>query len=112
SKASQAYQQQFDIGQRSLLDLLDTQNELYLARRALANAEYDLQLSSIRVMAASGSLLGALKLQNLSKDVSDASGNTDEDDELMTCNTDAPVSPVLDRTFDSRPVLLPIQPNK
>ena len=39
AKAREAYRQQFDIGQRSLLDLLDTENELYQARRALSNAE-------------------------------------------------------------------------
>jgi adhesin transport system outer membrane protein len=112
SKARQAYQQQFDIGQRSLLDLLDTENELYQARRALANAEYDLQLSSIRTLAASGSLLGALKLQTLSSDVSETSGNTEDDDELMQCDTQIPTTPVLDRSFNSRPANLPAEPVK
>ncbi|MBK6593937.1 MAG: TolC family outer membrane protein [Burkholderiales bacterium] len=87
SKAKQAYQQQFDIGQRSLLDLLDTENELYQARRALANAEYDLRLSSVRVLATSGSLLSALKLQALSTTTPEASGGTETDDELMQCST-------------------------
>ena len=112
SKARQAYQQQFDIGQRSLLDLLDTENELYQARRALANAEYDLQLSSIRTLAASGSLLGALKLQTLSSDVPETSGNTEDDDELMQCDTQIPTTPVLDRSFNSRPANLPADPVK
>ena len=40
-KARNAYRQQFDIGQRTLLDLLDTENELFQARRAVANAEQD-----------------------------------------------------------------------
>lgn len=110
SKARQAYQQQFDIGQRSLLDLLDTENELYQARRALANAEYDLQLSSIRMLANSGSLLSALKLQALSNDVPEASGNTEEDDELMQCDNQIPTTPTLDRTFSSRPANLPTVP--
>jgi adhesin transport system outer membrane protein len=112
SKARQAYQQQFDIGQRSLLDLLDTENELYQARRALANAEYDLQLSAVRVLAASGSLLGALKLQTLSNDAPPASGNTDNDDELLLCNSETPQMPALDRTFSSRPASLPADPVK
>lgn len=43
SKVRTAYTQQFQIGQRSLLDLLDTENELFQARRALTNAEYDLK---------------------------------------------------------------------
>ena len=112
SKAKQAYQQQFDIGQRSLLDLLDTENELYQARRALANAEYDLQLSSVRVLATSGSLLGALKLQALSTTTPEASGGNETDDELMTCSTQLPKLPTLDRTFDSRPANLPPDPVK
>lgn len=112
SKAKQAYQQQFDIGQRSLLDLLDTENELYQARRALANAEYDLQLSSVRVLATSGSLLGALKLQALSTTSPEASGGTETDDELMTCSNQLPKLPTLDRTFDSRPANLPADPVK
>jgi adhesin transport system outer membrane protein len=112
SKARQAYQQQFDIGQRSLLDLLDTENELYQARRALANAEYDLQLSSIRVLAASGSLLSTLKLQTLAREVPGASGNTEDEDELMHCSNDIPVGPTLDRTFNSRPASLPAEPAK
>lgn len=112
SKARQAYQQQFDIGQRSLLDLLDTENELYQARRALANAEYDLQLSAVRVLATSGTLLGALKLRPLSDEFPSASGNTEAEDDLAQCDNQAPASPTLDRTFNSRPASLPADPVK
>ena len=104
SKALQAYQQQFDIGQRSLLDLLDTENEVYQARRALSNAEYDLQLAAVRVLANSGTLLDTLKLRTLSPEVPSASGNAQDDDALMQCDSHIPVSPVLDRTFNSRPI--------
>jgi adhesin transport system outer membrane protein len=112
SKARQAYQQQFDIGQRSLLDLLDTENELYQARRALANAEYDLQLSAVRVLATSGTLLSTLKLQTLSPETPDASGNTQDDDALMQCDHQVPTVPALDRSFNSRPATLPVDPGK
>lgn len=37
-KTRDAYQQQFNIGQRTLLDLLDSENELFRARTSLANA--------------------------------------------------------------------------
>ena len=50
-KARDAYRQQFDIGQRSLLDLLNAENELYTARRAYANAEYDRALAYARTHA-------------------------------------------------------------
>ena len=110
SKAKQAYQQQFDIGQRSLLDLLDTENELYQARRALANAEYDLKLSTARKLAAGGELLGALKLRALSTDMPETPANADIEDELMLCSAQKTAMPTLDRTFNSRPPSLPVEP--
>lgn len=112
SKARQAYQQQFDIGQRSLLDLLDTENELYQARRALANAEYDLQLSAVRVLATSGSLLSSLNLQTLAAEVPGTSGNAEDEDALMQCDSQVPARSTLDRTFNSRPASLPADPVK
>ena len=100
SKAKQAYQQQFDIGQRTLLDLLDTENELYQARRALSNAEFDLQLAEVRVLATSGTLLSALKLQPLATTVPSAGTDTaDKDDELMRCSTRIIPTQTLSRTF-------------
>ena len=103
SKARQAYQQQFDIGQRSLLDLLDTENELYQARRALANAEYDLDLAQVRVLAVSGSLLPALKLRTLADGMPDATGGTEDNDDALACSSRILPAVTLDRAFDSRP---------
>lgn len=62
-KARDAYRQQFDIGQRSLLDLLNAENELYTAKRAYANAEYDLLLAQVRTHAALNTLLSTLGLR-------------------------------------------------
>ncbi len=62
SKARDAYRQQFDIGQRSLLDLLNAENELYTARRSYVNAEYDLSIAYVRAHAAMNQLLGQLGL--------------------------------------------------
>jgi adhesin transport system outer membrane protein len=61
-KARDAYRQQFDIGQRSLLDLLNAENELYTARRALANAQHDLALAQVRTLAATQRLTSELGL--------------------------------------------------
>lgn len=61
-KARDAYRQQFDIGQRSLLDLLDTENELYQAKRTFSNAEIDLFLAYARTQAGMGRLYSALNL--------------------------------------------------
>lgn len=64
-KTRDAYRDQFNVGQRTLLDLLDTENELLAARRAAANAENDLLLSQIRTYAGMGTLLEELGLQRL-----------------------------------------------
>lgn len=55
--AREAYRKQFDIGQRTLLDLLDTENEYFQAKRTVANAEYDLQSAYARTYAGQGELL-------------------------------------------------------
>jgi outer membrane protein, adhesin transport system len=61
-KARDAYRQQFDIGQRSLLDLLNAENELFTAKRAYANAEYDLLIAQARTLAWSQRLTTQLGL--------------------------------------------------
>nr|WP_243650923.1 TolC family outer membrane protein [Paracandidimonas soli] len=60
SKVRTAYQQQFQIGQRSLLDLLDTENELFDSRRALLNGIYDLKKAEYRWLALSNRVLPVL----------------------------------------------------
>lgn len=62
SKVRVAYQQQFQIGQRSLLDLLDTENELFDARRALVNAQYDLKKMEYQWLTLAGQVLPVLGL--------------------------------------------------
>ncbi len=57
-----AYQQQFDIGQRTLLDVLDSENEYFEASRAYANAEFDLTLAQARTLAAMGQLMHTLEV--------------------------------------------------
>ena len=62
SKVSIAAEEQFRIGQRSLLDLLDTSNELFEARRARLNGEYDLTQQRYRWLALSHRVLAALDI--------------------------------------------------
>ena len=64
-KARVAYQKQFEIGQRSLLDLLDTENELYQARRSHVNAEHDFAIAHARTLAGMGRLVSSLGLTRL-----------------------------------------------
>lgn len=86
-KARDAYRQQFDIGQRSLLDVLDTENELFQARRALTTAQQDLKLAEFRVLGATHQLLPAL---GLAAPVENAISDRPEDladDMAITCST-------------------------
>ncbi len=55
--AREAYRKQFDIGQRTLLDLLDTENEYFQAKRNFTNANYDIQTAYARLYAVQGDLL-------------------------------------------------------
>ena len=80
-KARDAYRQQFDIGQRSLLDLLNAENEVYTAKRAYANAEYDLVTAYARTHAAMNQLLAQLGIARVDTATADvaASWSSDED---------------------------------
>lgn len=63
SKDTQSdYQQQFKLGQRTLLDLLDTENELYQARRDYLEAEFREITAQYRILHAMGLLVDALKV--------------------------------------------------
>ncbi|MGH8439855.1 MAG: TolC family outer membrane protein [Pseudomonas sp.] len=52
-----AYQDQFGLGQRTLLDLLDSENELYNANRRYTEVRYIEEFSMYRVLANMGDLL-------------------------------------------------------
>ena len=58
-----SYEKQYRIGKRTLLDLLNTENELFEARKGYLDAKYDEQYAKYRVMNASGNLLTALKVE-------------------------------------------------
>ena len=55
-KSRNTYDNQFRIGKRSLLDLLDTENEVFQSGRAHINAKYDLIQSQHKVLASLGKL--------------------------------------------------------
>jgi outer membrane protein, adhesin transport system len=54
------YAQQFDLGQRGLLDLLDAENELFNDRSDLVTAEFTEMFAAYRVLAVIGTLLDTL----------------------------------------------------
>ncbi|MEF1291660.1 TolC family outer membrane protein [Vibrio sp. M260118] len=57
-----AYEKQYRLGKRTLLDLLNTENELFEARKGYLDAKYDEQYAKYRVMNATGNLLAALRV--------------------------------------------------
>ena len=64
-KTRDAYKAQFNTGQRSLLDLLDTENELLTARRTAVNADVDIDQAYLRTQAGMGHLLEFLGLKRI-----------------------------------------------
>ncbi|WP_353153220.1 TolC family outer membrane protein [Pollutimonas bauzanensis] len=91
SKVRAAYMQQFQIGERSLLDLLDTENELFDSRRALVNAQYDLKKAEYRWLALSHQVLPAVSLSQPYKDAPEEASKLDFPEESLTaCLTPAP----------------------
>ncbi len=57
-----AYGEQFELGQRTLLDLLDVQNEMFVNETTLATENFVGQFNVYRVLAAMGRLVPALGL--------------------------------------------------
>lgn len=62
SAVAEAYRRQFDIGRRSLLDVLDSENEAFQAERSLVHGQYDLQLTRADILHSMGQLLQVLSL--------------------------------------------------
>lgn len=58
-----AYVQQFDAGQRRLLDLLDVQNEVFVTEASLRTEELVSKYNAYRVLASMGRLVPALGLE-------------------------------------------------
>lgn len=73
-KSREAYRQQFDIGQRSLLDVLDSQNEFYEASRAYINARHNQATAQARTLAGMGQLVAALGAQRADVPGANAAG--------------------------------------
>ncbi|MDB6050326.1 MAG: bepC 1 [Pseudomonas sp.] len=62
TKVRAAYQDQFGLGQRTLLDLLDSENELFNAARRYTEVRYTEEYSMYRVLATTGDLLRQLRV--------------------------------------------------
>ena len=96
-KSREAYRQQFDIGQRTLLDLLDTQNEHFQASRAYANARYDLAIAEGRTLAGMGGLMGALDVMRADLPTPKDLGQDRQRDLTGICTVTTDLNMVIDK---------------
>lgn len=112
-KARDAYRKQFDIGQRTLLDLLDTENELFEARRAYSNALHDQAYAYARTQAGMGKLLGVMGLQHLEAGGLAKQEEVADFDPMALCPPDGDLAVTVDKdklfteAVKARPELLP-----
>ena len=91
-KTRDAYKAQFNIGQRSLLDLLDTENELLTARRTAVNADVDIDHAYLRTQAGIGRLLEFLGLKRIDENEAPDAGEMATIVESEICPPEAPRS--------------------
>ena len=118
SKARVAYRQQFEIGQRTLLDLLDIQNEYFQARRAQINATNDLSIAQARTLAGMGRLLQTLEISRDGLNLQEAQRDGGTLDPASLCPAEGPdmqrfdKQAILDEALKSGAVLpfRPVQP--
>jgi len=97
-KARKSFHEQFNIGQRTLLDLLDTENEYFTSQRAFANTRYDLLVAQARTLAGIGQLLRTLGAAR--EDLpspKEAGQDRDTVDPAHMCPADAPVQVRVDK---------------
>ena len=94
-KAREAFRRQFEIGQRTLLDVLDTENEYYTARRNYLNGEIDLSIAQAKYLSVSGNLLKTLNMAHL---------------EAMPFNTSPLADEALGPLCPPEPVFMPVKP--
>ncbi|WP_084005037.1 TolC family outer membrane protein [Gilvimarinus polysaccharolyticus] len=78
-RVRRAYSEQFQIGQRTLLDLLDAENEYFQSSRSYIDAQHELNIARAQVLESTGKLLSALNIvpdelpvtEGLDEDLSD-----------------------------------------
>lgn len=96
-KTRTAYRDQFNIGQRTLLDLLNTQNEYFDARRSQVNANTDLSIAYLRSYAGMGRLLETLDLKRVDADNTPDRNDMSPVDLAQLCPPTSPLDTTLDR---------------
>jgi len=105
-KTLAAYRDQYNVGQRTLLDLLDTENELLSARRNAVNADADLSLAYLRTYAGMGTLLEVLGLQRLDSSTPDRSELAEVDNKELCPNDPVALNPSDREALNARAMAL------
>ena len=101
-RTRRAYRDQFDIGQRTLLDLLDSQNEYFDTQRAYMSSVTDLASAQARTLANMGLLLAALDVTGLNAEKIaeldlDFSRDADDENAQALCPQGVPLPASVDR---------------
>jgi len=96
-KARLVYRKQFSIGQRSLLDLLDSENEYFEIRRRYVNAVYDLEIARARTLQGMGVLLRALGIKGRDELARDELEAMEEGSLVARCSLETPLPTQLER---------------
>ncbi|SLN28222.1 TolC family outer membrane protein [Oceanibacterium hippocampi] len=76
SQVLSTYRQEFDIGQRDLLDLLDSENELFQSRTRHVTSRYAALFAQFRLLASMGVLMDALGVEVPQSTVANARSST------------------------------------
>ena len=93
-----AFRQQFDIGQRTLLDLLDTQREFFEAQTNYTNTRYDQLIAQARTLSTMGQLIASLAVEPGEwAAMADALIENDAPDPVQVCPPEHVVMDSLDR---------------
>jgi len=99
-KTRRAYNDQFDLGQRTLLDLLDSQNEYFDTQRAYISARADLMISQASTLANMGLLLAAMDVDGLNaekiRELDLNLGRGDDENGQPLCPAEAPEAITID----------------
>jgi adhesin transport system outer membrane protein len=88
-KARDAYRKQFEIGQRTLVDLLNAENEVFEAKRLYVNVTNDLNVAYAKTNYQMGTLLTSLGVTRYANDEAPLSMETSSY-ESLACPIEAP----------------------
>ncbi len=100
-KTRRAYRDQFDLGQRTLLDLLDSQNEYFDTQRSYVSAQADLLSAQATTLSGMGLLLASMDVGGLNDDkIAELQLNLsrgDDENGQPLCPPEAPQEVVVDK---------------